>query len=199
MRNDFVKFSNGKYAFTDEDGKIHLIECDRSEDFVYILLCKEDELEGLQRQNRMLMNTISRLRKKDKERRQWIMNYVILVPFSVFLFFNLTTISLVLGLVSSLGLLLGYKLFLNYTCGRKKDNKEKIEYANKKYNENRDRIPSLMDEIERLKKESNYKVIDRDKDDTNNKYSFKGYGINRNDDDVKIVHIARILSKEKMV
>ena len=90
-------------------------------------------------------------------------------------------------------------MFLNYTCGRKKDNKEKIDYANKKYNENRDRIPSLMDEIERLKMESNYKVIDRDKDDTNNKYSFKGYGINRNDDDVKIVHIARILSKEKMV
>ena len=26
-------------------------------------------------------------------------------------------------------------MFLNYTCGRKKDNKEKIEYANKKYNE----------------------------------------------------------------
>ena len=199
MRNDFVKFSNGKYAFTDEDGKIPLIECDRSEDFVYILLCKEDELEGLQRQNRMLMNTISRLRKNEKNRKIKKLGYIVIIPLSLILFMICKPISLITSLISSLTLIGGYKLFLNYTCGRKKDNKEKIDYANKKYNENRDRIPSLMDEIEILKKESNYNVIDRDKDDTSNKYSFKGYGINRNEDDVKIIHIARILSKEKLV
>lgn len=195
MKQDFIKFADGEYAFTDEYGKINLVKCDRSEDFVYILLCKEKELENLQRENRLCMNKISYVRKKDKERRQWIMNYIILLPFSVFIFFNLTTISLVLGLVSSLGLLLGYKLFVNYICGRKKDNKVKIKYANKKYSENRDRISELRDEIERLKIESNYRVIDRDNNDNRNKYSFKGYCINRNDDDEKIVHIAKILSK----
>ena len=195
MKQDFIKFADGEYAFTDEFGKINMVNCDRSEDFVYILLCKKNELKNLQKENRMLMNEISYVRKKDKERRQWIMNYIILVPFSVFLFLNLTTISLFLGLVSSLGLLWGYKLFVNYICGRKKDNKVKIDYAKKKYNENRDRIPELRDEIERLKKESNYRIINNDKDVNNSKYSFKGYGINRNDDDVKIVHITRILSK----
>lgn len=195
MKNDFIKFSNGKYAFTDKDGKIHLIECDRSEDFVYVLLCKEEELESLQRQNRMLMDTISRLRNNERNRKKRKLGYIIIIPLSLILFIVCKPISLIISLISSFGLVGGYKLFLNYTCGRKKDNKEKINYANKKYNENRDKIPVLMNEIEKLKKESNYKIIDRDKDNTSNKYSFKGFGINRNEDDVKIVHITRILSK----
>lgn len=195
MKKDFVKFSNGKYAFTNEDGKIHLIECDRSEDFIYILLCKEDELESLQRQNRMLMNTISRLRKNEKNRKMRKLGYIIIIPLSLILFMICKPISLIISLISSLTLIGGYKLFLNYICGRKKDNKEKIDYANERYNENRDKILGLMDEIDRLKKESNYMVIDRDDNDKSNKYSFRGNCINR-DDDVEIVHKARILSME---
>lgn len=196
MKKDFIKFSDGRYAITDENRKIHLIECDRSEDFVYILLCKEEELESLQRHNRMLMDTISRLRNNERNRKKRKLGYIIIIPLSLILFIVCKPISLIISLISSFGLVGGYKLFLNYTCGRKKDNKEKINYANKKYNENRDRIPVLMNEIEKLKKESNYKIIDRDKDNTSNKYSFKRYGINRNEDDVKIVHITRILSRE---
>ena len=195
MKHDFIKFANGEYAFTDESGKINLVKCDRSEDFVYILLCKEEELENLQRENRIWMDNISRLRKNERDRRKWNMNYIILVPVSIILFFVLKPISIVFGLLGSFMLLTSFKLFGNLVCGWKKDNKIKIDYAKKKYNENRDRIPVLMNEIERLKKESNYKIIDRDKDNTSNKYSFKGYGINREDDDVKIVHITRILSK----
>ena len=195
MKHDFIKFANGEYAFTDESGKINLIKCDRSDDFVYILLCKEEELERLERENRMWMNAISRLRKNEKDRRKWNINYIILVPASIILFFVLKPISIIFGLLGSFMLLTSFKLFVNLVCGWKKDNKEKIDYAMKKYNENRDRIPVLMNEIERMKIESNYRVVNRDNDDNKNKYSFKGNCINRDDDDVKIVHITRILSK----
>ncbi len=195
MKHDFIKFANGEYAFTDESGKINLIKCDRSDDFVYILLCKEEELERLERENRMWMNAISRLRKNEKDRRKWNINYIILVPASIILFFVLKPISIIFGLLGSFMLLTSFKLFVNLVCGWKKDNKEKIDYAMKKYNENRDRIPVLMNEIERMKIESNYRVVNRDNNENRNKYSFNGYGINREDDDVKIVHITRILSK----
>ena len=195
MKHDFIKFANGEYAFTDESGKINLVKCDRSEDFVYILLCKEEELENLQRENRIWMDNISRLRKNEKDRRKWNMNYIILVPVSVVLFFLLKPISIIFGLLSSFMLLTSFKLFGNLVCGWKKDNKEKMDYAREKYNENRDRIPVLMNEIERMKIESNYMVVNRDSNDNSNKYSFKGNCINREDDDMKIVHITRILSK----
>ena len=195
MKHDFIKFANGEYAFTDESGKINLVKCDRSEDFVYILLCKEDELERLERENRIWMDNISRLRKNETNRRKRKLGFIVITPLAFLLFILFKPISLVISLISSLGLVCGYKLFLNYTCGRKKDNKEKINYAKKKYNENRDRIPVLMNEIERMKIESNYMVVNRDNDDNSNKYSFKGNCINREDDDMKIVHITRILSK----
>lgn len=195
MKHDFIKFANGEYAFTNESGKINLVKCDRSEDFVYILLCKEDELEKLERENRMWMDTISRLRKKERDRRKWNINYIILVPVSIVLFFLLKPISIILGLLSSFMLLTSFKLFGNLVCGWKKDNKEKMDYAREKYNENRYRIPVLMNEIERMKIESNYRVVNRDSNDNSNKYSFKGNCINREDDDMKIVHITRILSK----
>ena len=196
MKKDFIKYADGKYAFSDENGKINLIKCDRSEDFVYILLCKEEELDSLQRENRMWMNTISRLRKNERNRKKRKLGYIVIIPLSLILFIICKPISLIISLISSFGLVGGYKLFLNYTCGRKKDNKEKINYANDRYNENRYRIPVLMDEIEKLKKESNYRIIDRENNDNKDKYSFKGYGINRYDDNEKIVHITRILSKE---
>ena len=195
MKHDFIKFANGEYAFTDESGKINLVKCDRSEDFVYILLCKEEELENLQRENRIWMDNISRLRKNEKDRRKWNMNYIILVPVSVVLFFLLKPISIIFGLLSSFMLLTSFKLFGNLVCGWKKDKKEKMDYAREKYNENIDIIPVLMNEIERMKIESNYMVVNRDSNDNSNKYSFKGNCINREDDDMKIVHITRILSK----
>lgn len=196
MKQDFIKLANGEYAFTDELGKINLIKCDRGEDFAYMLLCKEDELENLEKENGIISNTISRIRKNEKERRIWNMYYIMLVPALIILFFMLKPISLIFGLISSLGIFAGFKLCGNLIYGRKKDNKKKIEYANKKYNENRDRIISLRDEIEKLKTESNFRIIDRD----NSKkygYEFKGKNIENNYDDCKIVHKARLLSYKK--
>ena len=111
------------------------------------------------------MDTVSRLRKNERNRKKRKLGYIVIIPLSLLLFIVCKPISLIISLISSFGLVGGYKLFLNYTCGRKKDNKEKINYANKKYNENRDRIPVLMDEIEKLKKESNYRIIDRENND----------------------------------
>ena len=196
MKNDFVKFSNGEYAYTDEFGKINLIKCDRGEDFVYILLCKEDELERLERENKMWMRTISRINGRESKRKKWNRNYAILVPFSVILFFILKTITLGLSLFVSLGLLGLYKLFINYKCGNKDDNIRKLDYANKIFNENREKIPVLKDEIKKLKNESNYRIVSRDDNmNTKNKYQFKGNSIVNNVDNVDIVHKVRILSK----
>ena len=199
MKNDFVKFSNGEYAYTDEFGKINLIKCDRGEDFVYILLCKEDNLERLECENRICMNTISKIRKNECNRKRWNMNYIILVPFAMFIFFSLKPISLSLGLISSLGLLSGYKLSANLVCGRKKDNKIKLEYTKRKYNENREKIYALRDEIKRLKMESNFTIIDRSGVNSEKKYSyeFRGNSLVNNDDNIKIVHKVRILSDKK--
>jgi len=195
MKQDFIKFADGKYAFTDESGKINLVKCDNGEDFIYILLCKEEELENLEKENRLWMNEISRIRENERNRRKRKLGFIVIIPLAILSFISFKPISLVISLFSSFCLVCGYKLFTNYTCGRKKDNRVKIDYAKKKYNENRDRIPELKDEIDRLKIESNYMIVNRDNDEDRNKYSFKGYGINREDDDVKIVHITRILSK----
>ena len=53
MKHTHIDVLDGNYVYTDKLGKIYTISCDGSKDFVYNILCKEDELKKLQSENKM--------------------------------------------------------------------------------------------------------------------------------------------------
>ena len=63
MKKDFIKFADDEYVFTDEFGKINEVKSDISND--HVLLRKEKELEIIERENILWIDTISKVTKKE--------------------------------------------------------------------------------------------------------------------------------------